>query len=70
MVNVAKRDRKHMLLVAMGALKQAVDTMSSLYDAHPELNDEYELSHLFPMSLDEWAAELTQALEDIGNKEI
>lgn len=55
---------ERLFLAKMAHLRHAVACLRDVYDAHPWLNDEFNISRLVPMSIDEWEGELSVFLED------
>lgn len=53
------------LVSLLEELKDVASRMNDLYEEHPELNDEVEISDIIPMSLDEWACQIPESIEKI-----
>jgi hypothetical protein len=47
-------------------LLAAVGNLYQLYTEHPELDDMYDMSKVFPMSLDEWSEEIGRKISHIS----
>lgn len=62
-----KKRRKEKLIELLTELQIVVGDMSNLYDKNPKLNDEFDISRIVPMSLDEWAAEINEVIDEVSN---
>ncbi len=65
-------DNKKMVITKLAShveeLQSVVSKMSSLYEQNDWLNDEVSLGSVVPMSLDEWASELSNTVEKLKDQ--
>lgn len=56
---------KHRLLTLLRSMEVVVGQLSSLYEEHPELNDQVDIKNIIPMSIEEWEVEIANKVDFI-----
>ena len=55
---------KDVILKRLVELRDIVQGMADVYEKYPELNNEIDIQKIAPMSLDEWACEISEVIEN------
>ena len=64
-MSVAKRTR---IILALENLRNSVNTLATVYEDYPTLNNEIDIQKIIPMSLDEWVLEISSTIEIVRRK--